>query len=269
MLQHQVWRTLRRPFRYPSCEKCDWEVYDFSMAGCRKCGACHSCSMSSIGNKCPLVVCDDASRVCTITGTVVNEVRTGQNEFVDTVDLRQTCAPVFCLDDEVRAIVSRILNSHHAERYRRDENTRQAKKLCVTMKKCLKSAKRDLHLPNMCQILAESVSQEKGLRFVMPPSQQLVSECSRQIWLCIVDLHSKGHVTSGNRLTGLVTGLLYLLRTGLVYKNKVLLAAVEEVAHCLPHENKLGEYYGISSKVICETENEIKLVFREHLQQAE
>lgn len=266
-LQHRVWRTLRRPFRYPSCEVCVWESYDFSMAGCRKCGACHACSLSSVDNACPLVVCEDGSRVCLITGCVVNEVRSGANEFVDTVDLRAASAPVFCLDDEVLSVVNRLLLSHHADRYRREENTRQAKKLCCTMKKALKLSKRSQYAPNMCQVLAECLGQEKGMRFVLPPSVGLVGECAKQIWLCLADLHAKGvHVSSGNRLTNLVTGLLYLLRSGLVYKNQVLLAAVDEVANCLPFENKLWEYFGISSKVICETENEIKLVFREHLQ---
>lgn len=223
--------------------------------------------MTSVGNSCPLVLCEDASRVCLITGAVVNEVRTGENEYLDTVDMRCTAPPTFCLDEEVQNIVNRLLNSTTAEKYRREENTRQARKLCVSMKKVLKATKRSQYTPNLCHVLAESVGQEKGLRFIMPPSHVLVQECARQIWMCLVDLHAKGvHINSGNRLTGLVTGLLYLLRTGLVYKNKVLLAAVDEISQCLPYENKLWEYFGISSKVICETENEIKLVFREHLQ---
>ena len=37
---------------------------------------------------------------------------------------------------------------------------------------------------------------------------------------------------------------------------------------CLPFENKLEHYFGISSKAICEVENELKLVFRAHYQRS-
>ena len=85
--------------------------------------------------------------------------------------------------------------------------------------------------------------------------------------LCLLDLRGKGvKITTGTRLQDLVCGMLYMLRTGLTYKNRVLLAAIPEIDACLPHENKIELYFGISSKVICMTENEVKLVFREFYQ---
>ena len=57
-----------------------------------------------------------------------------------------------------------------------------------------------------------------------------------------------------------------MLKHGLVFRDQVLLTAIPEVDRCLPHENKIEAYFGISSKVICMTENEVKLVFRETYQ---
>ena len=85
----------------------------------------------------------------------------------------------------------------------------------------------------------------------------------RQIIACLLDLRAKGvKFVPGPRLDGLVCGLLYLLRTGLTYKSNVLLRPIEEIGPCLPHENRLKTYFNISSKVLTEVENELKLVYR-------
>ena len=73
-------------------------------------------------------------------------------------------------------------------------------------------------------------------------------------------------ITSGGRMQDLVCGMLYMLKSGLSFQNKVLLKAIPELDRCLPHENKIEGYFGVSSKVICMTENEVKLVFRESYQ---
>lgn len=266
--QHKIWKTVRRPFRYPSCFTCTWEVYDFGIAGCLKCGAQHVCSNSSVSNTCPLVLCEDGSRVCPITGCVVHELRTSDKDFHETADFHYaSTGPIFQLESEIHSIILKFLLSSKAERYRLDENNRQLKKLSMTIRKILKRVKTNVHVPNFCQIISECIYTEKQFRLIYPPSDTLVEECTKQICLCLAELHKFGlHVNSGNRLNSLVIGLLYLLKTGLIYKNQMLLAKVEEVKFCLPYENKLWEYFCISSKVLCETENEIKLLFRERLQ---
>jgi hypothetical protein len=55
---HEIWRLLRRPFRYPGCKGgCTWEVYDANQAGCLKCGRHHQCRGNAVDNTCPLVQC--------------------------------------------------------------------------------------------------------------------------------------------------------------------------------------------------------------------
>lgn len=267
-MAHAIWRTIRRPFRYPFCAEHVWEVYDSNAAGCLKCGEAHVCYLNSVDNRCPLATCEDQSRVCTITGQVLPEVRHGLNEYMDTAVQVVDRTSVVDLDADVQSIIFRLLQGSHARRYREEENHRQSRKLGSALHKSLKQAKMRGCL-SVClhHHVAEVMSQERNMRFVQTASERLAEQCAKQIVLCLVDLRSKGvRVTAGARLTNLVCGLLYLLRTGLTYRSLVLLASIEEVSRCLPHENKLEQYFGVSSKVICETENEVKLVFRGHYQ---
>ena len=270
---HAIWRTIRRPFRSPSCVNCTWETYDFDRAGCLKCGAGHHCAANAADSTCPLVTNDDLSRVCPITGFVLHEVRHAKDEFIDTgtaADAPPTqLASLTTLDNEVLAVLHSLLLSPRARLYRADENARQARKLTNSLARALKQAKADgaQSPPNVCRSLAEVIHAERNLRFVRPASQELLDHCARQILLSLVELRAKGvRLASGARLRNLICGMAYLLRTGLTYHSHVLITAVDEIAECLPFENKLEAYFGFSSKVICETENEIKLVFRSHYQ---
>ena len=272
---HAIWKTIRRPFRYPSCVKCVWEVYDVNAAGCLKCGANHVCYSNAVDNCCPLETCDDHSRVCTITGQVLREVRHAQNEFLDTAimtredETSNSGASSFDIEAEVHSTVYKLLQGELAIKYRDEENTRQAKKIATTLHKALRQAKmRGLDgLPNVCTFVAEVMNAERNIRFIQEASDDLAEQCTKRIIVCLMNLKGKGvKITSGARIQSLTCGLLYLLRTGLVYGNSILIASIGEISACIPHENKLEAYFGISSKVICETENEIKLVFREHYQ---
>ena len=270
---------LRRPFRYPACKAHVWEVYDSDAAGCLKCGRMHLCASNAVDCTCPLAVCDDMSRVCTITGNVLREVRHAEEEFTDTCaapierevepDARDPLACAAALEREVQRVVSRLLEGPAARRYRDEENARQARKVAAGLHKSLRGAKlRGLEgYPCVLWHLAEVVAQERNLRFIGSASLRLKLECVQRITACLLDLRAKGiRVAHGEKMDGLVCGLLYLLRTGLTYKSHVLLSAIEEVAGCLPYENKLEAYFGISSKNICESENMVKLLFRTHYQ---
>ena len=81
---HSIWQKIRRPFRYPRCTKeCKWEIYDITNAGCLHCGCSHTCQKMAFEGNCPLVVCDDGSRVCNITGYIIPEVRYSKDEYID------------------------------------------------------------------------------------------------------------------------------------------------------------------------------------------
>jgi len=274
MSHHAIWRRVRRPFRIPSCQHCQWEVYDAHQAGCLRCGDQHVCLNNSVDNKCPLVLCDDQTRVCNITGFILPEVRHARDEYMENVVMihpksnhnNSTTGLLQDIDTEVYNTVSKILLGNKAIHCREQENAKQYNKLTQHMYKQMKLFKTQNPgvSPNVCHILASSMAQEKYWRFIEEASEDLAKQCAWHITLCLLELRGKGvKISAGPRLQDLVCGMLYMLKNGLTYQNRVLLMAIPEVDRCLPHENKIEAYFGISSKVICMTENEVKLVFRE------
>lgn len=270
---HEIWRRVRKPFRYPSCRKCQWEVYDANQAGCLKCGRHHLCHANSVDSTCPLILCDDRTRVCDITGFVLPEVRHAPGEFCDTVAYpdkqSQPAEQGGELESEVRCTVASLLLGERARRCREQENAKQYARLSQHMQKQLRMFKlaHPGKLPCICRALACAMGQERYWRFIEEASEDLVRHCAHHIALCLLQLRARGvRLTSGTRLQDLVCGMLYMLKHGLVFRDQVLLTAIPEVDRCLPNENKIEAYFGISSKVICMTENEVKLVFRETYQ---
>lgn len=270
---YEIWRTLKRPFRYPTCAVHRWETFDANAAGCRGCGKLHQCAGNAVDNTCPLAEGGDGTRSCLITGLVLSEVVHAQEEYLDTCAVHAerrggaggSLSNTTDLEEEIGRVLFGVLLGPKAVAYRQDENTRQARKISSGLHKALRQAKlKGLKTyPNICQFLALIMAQERNLRLVRPASRQLVGECAKKILVCLVDLRAKGvKFSQGPRLEGLIVGLLYLLRTGLTFKNRVLLGSIEEIAWCLPFENRLESYFGISSKILTEVENEIKLVYR-------
>lgn len=264
-MSHGIWRTCRRPFRYPLCDKCVYEVYDAGCAGCLKCGQAHVCAGNSVDNRCPLVLCDDGSRVCEITGEVLREVRHAKEEYMDTVQLAPQGQPVLAeLDAEVHSAVWTLLQSPAAGQCRADENARMTRKLHAGLLKCMKLAKQYSRGPPVIhRVLAAVMAAEKNLRFSQEASPELAQHCSQTILVCLLDLRAKGfRVSTGPRLKSLVVGLLYLLRSGIVFHSHVILPAVPEISSCIPAESRLEQYFKVSSKVVTSIENECKLFLR-------
>ena len=277
-MAHEIWRCVRRPFRYPQCKAaCVWEIYDAHQAGCLKCGRQHECKSNAVDNTCPLIQCDDRTRVCSITGYILPEVRHGTDEFCDTVSYAErpgggggpACSASGDIDNEVRCVVASLLQGERAARCRLQENAKQYHRLAQHMQKQMRVFKlaHPGQLPNVCHLLGTAIHQERYWRFIEAASDELVNQCAENIMACLLELKARGvKLTAGARMQDLVCGMLYMLKHGLIFHGRVLLSAIPEVDRCLPHENKIEAYFGISSKVICMTENEVKLTFRESYQ---
>lgn len=266
---YPIWRRVRKPFRYPSCRSCTWEVFDANQAGCLKCGRHHFCHANAVDNLCPLVLCDDRTRVCEITGVVLPEVRHAAAEYSENVVFPEKPPATPEIEPEVRCIVAGLLLGERARRYRQLENNRQYARLAQHMQRQMRLFKLQHpgRRPGVCEMLASAVGQERYWRFMEEASEDLVRHSAHNITRCLHILKANGiRVSQGQRLRDMVCGMMYMLKNGLVYRDRVLLAAIPEVEKCLPHENKIGAHFGISSKVICMTENEVKLVFRETYQ---
>jgi hypothetical protein len=275
-MQYEIWRRVRKPFRYPTCRQCTWEVFDANEAGCLRCGKHHQCKTNAVDNTCPLIECDDRTRVCTITGYILSEVRHAKEEFLDgaataacTHPQRSFASQREVEEDEVELMVSHFLIGEKARICREQENGKQTVRLSQHLLRQMKLFKltHPRQTPNVCWLLGQAVAQEKYWRFIEPASKGLVRHAALEVARCIRAMRANGvKITSGTRTRDLVCGLLYMLKHGLAYHNRMILANIPEVDRCLPHENKIETYFGVSSKVICMTENEVKLVFRETFQ---
>lgn len=158
----EVWHLIRRPFRVPHCcGPCKWEVFDVDKAGCLRCGSKHVCKLNSIDNTCPLVEVEDHSRVCNITGAVINEVRVGYQDFVDTACVTKEKDMCSTFYEDVLCNVNMILASEKTTRCRVIENKKLYAKLHTHLHKQMKYFKLQNpgRLPNMCHILAAALSQ--------------------------------------------------------------------------------------------------------------
>lgn len=269
-MAHEIWRRVRRPFRYPACKSpCQWDVYDVNQAGCLRCGRIHVCAQNAVDSTCPLILCDDRTRVCNITGYQLPEMPHAAAEFCDTVYFEEKPSHTHDMHDEVHCIVSSLLQGDRAIRCRTQENAKQYHRLAQHMQKQMRLFKltNPGQPPNVCHILARAIHQERYWRFIEAASDELVSHCAAEIMSCLLKLKARGvKLTAGTRMQDIVCGMLFMLKHGLIFNDRVLLSAIPEVDRCLPHENKIETYFGISSKVICMTENEVKLTFRESFQ---
>jgi hypothetical protein len=278
----QIWQRLRRPFRYPRAgHTCSWERYDADRAGCMLCGALHKCNGSMIDCECPLVETDEGGHVCLITGLCISEVRAATCEFVDHAcfDHARECKPLEDegLHDKVTSIIRHFLTSNKTITCRRLEYEKYMQRTKQTFWKVLKQRKRDhsYTLPCLCSVVAEvahleQLQQFQGSRTVMFNSSEydelvdrVVNISASNITTCIVQIHGMGFrkLCQGGKFQSMIVGMLYMSRTGLHISNLFRLPAVRGVQDLLPSETYLNSL-GISNKVICDTENEIKSCIR-------
>lgn len=270
---HAIWRRVRGPFRVIRCEKHDWECYDVQRAGCRRCGAAHACSDSMVDNTCPLVQLDDGGVCCTITGFCANVVRYSDKEYVESVTYSrakqepaaQSCRMLF---DEVLHLVKWFLTGPTSIACKVEEAKRSVSRMQATFIKNLKQHKLATArhparcLPCVCTVLAQTVHQQKP-KHLERASDAVCSFCATHIAQC---LNSLSLSNAQNRRVNLVVGMLYLMKQGLVIQNEQWLPKVPSLCNCLPHETSLEKVFKLSMKLVCETENEIKLALRQRVQ---
>ena len=282
-----VWLRFRRPFRYPKAgHACAWERYDADRAGCTLCGALHRCSGSMVGCECPLVDTEDGGHVCLITGLCMSEVRVASCEFVDSVcfEQPQESRPMEDegLHDRVASVIRNFLTSEKTARCLRTEQEKYALRTRQAFWRVLKQRKRDhpYTLPCLCSVVAEVAHSEQMQQFqgfhlrgagamdcrehaelvqrVIHTSAVRITSCIRQISrMGFKKIHQSGKFQS------MVVGMLYMSRTGLRVGELFCLPAVHNVQELLPSEAYLNSL-GVSNKVICDTENEIKSCIRSY-----
>jgi hypothetical protein len=269
---HCIWRKLRGPFRVISCQEHSWERYDVQNAGCLKCGAHHNCKVVLDESDCKLVQTDDCSICCTITGFCVPAVRYSNCEYVQDVfythvkgpDLKQ-CKVLF---DEVLSLVKWFLTGTLSIACKRDEVNKTIARIQSASVKALKTQKikqggssERVTIPCFLTVFAQTMHHLK-LKLCSRASNDLCMFCATHITQCLNNLKL---ANAQSRKVNLILGMLYLMKQGLVIQNKQWLPKTPELTHCLPHETSLEKTFKLSMKLVCETENEIKLALRQEV----
>ena len=273
----QIWLRLRRPFMFPPAgHGCRWERYDADRAGCLLCGTLHRCPSGMAGCRCPLAETDEGGHVCVITGLCIPEVKSSYAEFVDQVSFDGRPPPALeddSVHDRVFCVVNTFLLSSATGRCREQERKKYAQKKRQAFWRVLRQCKRDrpFELPDMCQVVAEVVRQEP-----VPPSLVgslaglslheaggLILQSTVSVTSGIQQIYRMGFkkTCQGVKFSSMVIGMLYMTRSGLAAGSVFTLPAVPHIHELLPSETYLN-CLGVSNKVICDTENEIKSCIR-------
>ncbi len=268
---HAIWHRTRGPFHCMHCRSHEWERYDCNRAGCLRCGVAHECAGNLVDSHCPLAHLDDGTVCCTVTGLCVPAVRYSPNEYIDHAG-PESCAPASALaarslaqasiHEEVIATVAWFLTGQQAERSKNEEISRVLQRARHALVRALKQHKMESRaLPCLPTVLANALNALRPRRYT-PATPELCQTCAEGVEICLRDIQAPS--TPAHR-TNLVVGLLYLMKQGLVLNNTQWLPRVHLLRYCLPHENCLERCFGLSMKLICETENEIKLALRQRI----
>jgi hypothetical protein len=273
MTQHNIdlWRRIRAPFQLPQCihhcTLCDWESIDCDVAGCLVCGKLHECKDAM---HCPLVV-HEGRHVCEITGYYTRRNVFVDDEFVDTVTnlcsysgkTLQTISR-----HTIDTLVNHILCSDQARQSLEQEMVRRELKLrnCfIKQAKAMKFKRQSLNVLDLCTQVAHAMSSTRRPRIMN--SSQLSS--LRRVCVSYIDFFAaiffeRFHVIIPNsKLNGFVVGLLYLMRHGLImHGNVIVVPHVPELHHVLPSENQIKTVFQMSTKLLTEVENCIKITLK-------
>lgn len=266
---HAIWARIRGPFRSVDCACHRWERYDADRAGCLACGTEHHCKPNMVDSTCPLATLDDGSVCCTVTGFCPPVVRYSSEEYVNQFvpqERRPAASPT--LEQDVLGVVEWFLLSATTRACKQEELARTLNRACLLVVKILKQHKLDLskagppRLPCIVSVLANAVHILRPQR-IATPQHSLCTFCAQHIARCLRELNLR---PCAHKRVSLIVGLLYLMKQGLVIQGTQWLPRCPSLTHCLPHETCLEKGFKLTTKLVCETENEVKLVLRQRTQ---
>lgn len=267
---HVIWKKIRSPFHVICCAKHTWEVYDVQQAGCLICGAEHKCENHLPNNKCLLSETDEGGLCCTITGYCIPTLRLSDQEYVDNVFFslpsKSLCSIPITLD-EIENIVQWFLLGSQSTKCKGEEVSKTIHRYQCALIKNLKQHKFQKNYQTtrrgtcILTAIAQSLHQVKP-KYVKRASSELCVFCSANIFKCLKNLDL---INMQGKKINLVVGMLFLMKQGLVIQNIQWLPKVTGLCHCLPHETSLEKNFRLCMKLVCETENEIKLALRQRV----
>jgi hypothetical protein len=295
---YRAWVCLRKPFMLPtglcghSCAA-HWEKFDVDKAACKQCGNLHVCTPLT----CETSIESD-SIVCDITGMCLGQRMLTQyesaydNNAQELMALSHECTDPYprpgkkrgcksntprpnngiisCDMDNVIRTLTTILLSKKTEISIESEHSKLVNKLRCNCLRRMRQYRVKKHTPNLCDIEAYLNHMLCGHR--IPPirieqSRNQRLECIHQAAQAITELTQfmKVHCTNVPtcvRQGGIVTGMLYMMRSGVTIDNITVLPRIAGLKRLLPLEQHLPTFFNIRAKVVTEAENVIKYNMR-------
>lgn len=173
------------------------------------------------------------------------------------------------LQSTVRHCCVELLTGLTWERCVQHEQTRGIHKKKLALVKYLKQCKIDhpAQLPNIYQVVCHVTNCTTRTRMISTmgePSRSVLADwCSAAVCKHMHLLNSFGHAyITESKIKDIAIGLLYLMRSGVTMHGIVLLPKCTILCKLLPLETQLETNFKTKSKVITETENLVKTIFR-------
>jgi len=270
--QIELWKSLRQPFRVPAtvhrCRLLDWELIDCDVAGCRLCGKIHRCLDTT---HCPCVSYEGRN-TCEITGFYdARRYVFVDDEFVDTVAnvTTQHVPIVRSIDrEQIEVWVEALLCSQEARAAIAQECAKRQARAKAVFIRLAKQAKADRQPLNLLDLATQTAQAMGSIRSPVllcePAAKHLAAACVDRInFFCRAFLDALGCTPPAVKMQGFVVGLLYLMRSGLIICGNVeIVPRVPELALTLPSENHVKVVFKMSTKIMTEVENFIKITVK-------
>ena len=259
-----TWRNLRRPFILPrvpvACHVCEWEHIDIDVLGCLVCGRFHACEQGI----CQSTTETSDGLVCDFSGIVIRNKRFVETEFLDTMNVTGTEQmevqnTIFSSAEQiVRTILCSMTNKQTKQRV-----------MCSTLTKLednlrARTTKPDYHVVLACQeFMCACMKTPYVFTWVSDEERQkLVQDATEQCCKVLQILIKNGMSIRSHEIQRLTVGVLYLMRTGVVFRDAYVLPRRTDICSLLPPENMLRSFFGVHPKCITEIENRLKFCLR-------
>jgi hypothetical protein len=272
MEQHiQLWKSIAQPFVVPAsihrCRLADWQLIDCDVAGCTICGKIHECKDCM---RCPLITYE-GRHVCEITGFYTRRNVFVDDEYLDTVanvTTQHVAVQRHIEHAQIEVWVWALLASKDAvdavtlEIQKREQ---RCKAVFVKLAKQVKAQKSAVDIMALCTQTAQLMSNIRKPLILEPhQARALAKLCTDKIdSFCRSFLDALRCTPPAVKMQGFVVGLLYLMRTGLILCGNVeIVPQIKELALVLPSENHIKVVFKLSTKIMTEVENFIKMTIR-------
>lgn len=269
-MQIALWRSIADPFVVPpgihQCKLKDWELLDCDVAGCTLCGKIHACKDGG----CPLV-CYEGRQVCEVTGFCVRNQLYADDEYVDTVANIPTQHILMhrtIHTEQIENWVQSVLCSEKTRASLQTECHKRAarvKAIFMRLAKHYKAQNQPINIVNLCTLTAHAMANIRKPKLMSSEwLQSLTAQCvEATVFFCRTFLDVLRCTPPAVKMHGFVVGLLYLMRTGMcICENVEIVPRIPELAFVLPSENQVKSLFKLSTKIMTEVENIIKMTLR-------